>query len=97
MKKSRLAALLHEVRSDKGVSLREAARRADIDPAYLSRLEHGRKSASAAVLGRLASLYDVDPDVVLLADGRVPDDIVDILRDNPEVVSELRVKYGKPR
>ncbi len=45
---------LREQRVRRGLSLREAARRAQIDPAHLSRVERGQATLSVDALGRLA-------------------------------------------
>ena len=42
----------------------------------------------------MAAYYMRSPDEVLLAAGKVPDDIVEILRSNPVLVDELRQRYG---
>jgi transcriptional regulator with XRE-family HTH domain len=45
---------LRDLRVKRGLSLREAARRAGIDPAHLSRVERGKSQLSVDALGRLA-------------------------------------------
>jgi hypothetical protein len=45
---------------------------------------------------RIASYYGVPKDLLELAEGRVPDDIVEILRANPKELTRLRENYGPP-
>jgi transcriptional regulator with XRE-family HTH domain len=45
---------LRAVRVAQGLTLREAARRAGVDPAHLSRVERGERQLSVESLGRLA-------------------------------------------
>jgi transcriptional regulator with XRE-family HTH domain len=45
---------LRDVRRTKGLGLREVARRANVDPAHLSRIERGQAQPSYSVLYRLA-------------------------------------------
>jgi transcriptional regulator with XRE-family HTH domain len=45
---------LRAVRIAQGLSLREAARRAEVNPAHLSRVERGERQLSVESLGRLA-------------------------------------------
>lgn len=45
---------LREVRRARGLTLRETALRAGIDPAHLSKVERGQKSLSVNALHRLA-------------------------------------------
>lgn len=53
--KSATASPLREAREARGLSLREAARLADMDSAHLSRVERGVEGLSVASLARLAS------------------------------------------
>ncbi|MDG4865897.1 XRE family transcriptional regulator [Streptomyces sp. T-3] len=53
----RLAARLAELRTERGWSLDELARRADVSRSTLSRLERGEISPTATLLGRLCSVY----------------------------------------
>ncbi len=49
-------------RAHRGLSGRALARAADISPAYLSEIEHGRKTPGLATLRRLADALTVDLD-----------------------------------
>jgi HTH-type transcriptional regulator, competence development regulator len=88
-----VAELLRRIRSERGESVREVARRVGVDPSYISRVERGEKVASPAFRQRLAQNYDLPSDDVELASGGVPPDIADILRRHPEVLAELRQRY----
>ena len=50
---------LRSVREAHGLSLRETARRANIDPAQLSRVERGLGGLSLAALARLARVLNL--------------------------------------
>lgn len=86
--------LLRDLRESRGASLRQVAREVDVNPAYLSRIERGEKRASPAVRERLADYYDVAPEVVAVASGNLPDDVIEILQRNPELIEELRGRFG---
>jgi transcriptional regulator with XRE-family HTH domain len=88
------ARLLRELRVARGESLRAAARQLGVDPSYLSRLERGEKTPSPDLQQRAARYYDVPSEVLGLAEGRVPSDIVEILRDHPELLEKIRAEYG---
>jgi transcriptional regulator with XRE-family HTH domain len=90
-----VAQLLRELRQQHGTSLRDAAHELGVAPSHLSRLERGYKSPSGALRDRAASYYGIASDVVSLADGVVPEDIKAILMRHPEVLSELRERYGQ--
>lgn len=89
-----VAELVKELRSKRGESLRAAARELDVDPAYLSRVESGQKPVSSTLRERISDHYEVDPDILTLASGSVPNDILQILRANPGLLDDLRRQYG---
>ena len=88
------AQLLRRLRQEQGRSLRAAARDLGVDPSYLSRVENGERSASDELGVRIADYYGLDKDTVDLFAGRAPSDIVEILRSHPELMNELRTRYG---
>jgi transcriptional regulator with XRE-family HTH domain len=87
-------ALLRELREVQGQSLRQAARALDVNPAYLSRVERGQKPASPGVLERAAHYYDIPRELLGLSRGEVPSDVVAILQAHPEILGELRSRFG---
>ncbi len=56
---------LREIREKKGLSLREAARKASISPTLLSLIETGKRKPTSAVLVKLASVLSVPQDELL--------------------------------
>lgn len=58
---------LRAVRIAHGLSLRETAQRAGIDPAHLSRVERGERQLSVEALARLAEVLGLTELVKLLA------------------------------
>ena len=87
--------MLRQLREQRGQSLRAAASDLGVAPSHLSRLERGQKSPSDELRRRAADYYGVDEDHVALDEGQVPDDIVQILRLHPEVLAELRTRFGR--
>ena len=88
------ARLLRRMREQKGRSLRATAEDLGVAPSHLSRLERGEKAPSDELIQRAAKYYGIDDDLVALASGRVPPDVVGILRDHPELLDELRHRYA---
>ena len=58
-----LAAALRAARLERGLTLRVAAFRAGIAPAYLSQLETGKRCPSVAVAHDLAQLLELEADI----------------------------------
>ena len=94
-KPERVADLLRSARQAKGESLRSAAKAIGVDPSYLSRVEGGEKAPSEALRERVRSHYDLDRDVLALAAGDVPEDVLVILQRHPEALKELRERYAR--
>jgi transcriptional regulator with XRE-family HTH domain len=95
MASKELAELLRELRESKGISLRGAARDLGVDASYLSRVERGDKKASPSVLDRAANYYELPREDFAFAEGKLPSDIVEILRSHPDLVRQLRQNYGR--
>ena len=91
------ASLLRKLREDTGQSLRETATDLGVAASHLSRLERGEKSPSEALSEKVAEYYGVDRDLVYLNDGRIPSDVLEILKSHPEVLTELRQRYSNRR
>lgn len=89
------ANILRKIREDQGVTLREAAGALGIAPSHLSRLERAERGGSDELLRRAADYYGVPMDVVSVAEGKVPSDILAILSKHPELITEIRAKYGE--
>ncbi|MCR1984096.1 helix-turn-helix domain-containing protein [Cellulosimicrobium cellulans] len=85
---------LRQARKARHESLRDAAATIDVAPSHLSRLERGEKGASDQVLQRAARHYGLDPD--LLVESQVPKDVIAIIEEHPELVDEIRARYGRP-
>lgn len=94
---SSVADVLRSAREAKGQSLRSAARELGVDPSYLSRVETGERQPSADLCQRAGSLYEIDGDSLALSAGDIPADVVEILRRHPELLVEIRVRYGQSR
>lgn len=88
-----VAALLRQIRAERGESVRQTAKQVGVDPSYLSRVERGEKPITREFGLRLARHYELEPDEIGLALGEVPTDVVEILREHPEVISEIRQRF----
>jgi hypothetical protein len=86
--------LLRQLRTERGQSLRGAARDLGVDPSYLSKVERGQKPLPEALKRAVGDYYDADPDELDVASGEFPADIARILAEHPEAIEELRKRYG---
>lgn len=88
------ANLLRELRERQGKSLREAAVNLGVAPSHLSRLERGEKGPSADLAERAANYYGMSAELMALAAGRLPRDIIKIIGEHPELLEEIRHRFS---
>lgn len=75
---------------DKTFSLRQVARRINIEPAYLSKIERGLfPPPSEDVIVKLAQLLGEDKDVLLAMAGKLSSDLRRIILKRPQLFGEL--------
>jgi transcriptional regulator with XRE-family HTH domain len=87
--------VLRELRAKNGLSIKRLAPELGVTYSYLSKLENGETRPSADLVGRIARFFRYDTDQLLISAGRVPDEILEILRANPEEAFEyLRSAFG---
>lgn len=90
MSEGRTAAqLLREMRIRQGRTLQEVSDQTGIAVSQLSRLERGQRKITEATQPRLAEYYGIDPDVLALADGQLPERVRRVLLDRPDELSRL--------
>lgn len=88
------ASMLRDIRREQGYSLRSAAAEIGIAPSQLSRMERGQRPVADAVAAKLTDYYQVSAEVLDLARGVTPSDILEILSRHPEEILRLRATYG---
>lgn len=76
-------------RLEKGLTQRELAEAAGITVPYMSKIESDRETPTDEKLGRIASELGLNPDELILAAGRLPEDVMERLTANPENALEF--------
>jgi transcriptional regulator with XRE-family HTH domain len=90
--------LLHDLRSKKGIGIKQLAPALGVTYTYLSKLEHNQVRPSRELVERVAQFFGYDQNRLLLAADKVPPDIMEILRRHPdEAVALLRERFGEER
>ncbi len=78
------------------MSLKRLAPQLEVTYTYLSKLENHEIRPSAELIERIATYFKYDTDRLLLSAGRVPDEILQILRNNPDAALDyLRKTFGE--
>lgn len=90
---SAFGAYLRESRSrknDASFSVRKVAGRVGIEPSYLSKIERGEQPPPGeGTIRKLAEDLGEDSDVLLALAGKVPTDLLDIIRARPRLFADL--------
>jgi transcriptional regulator with XRE-family HTH domain len=77
-------------RQDPSFSVRQLARRLQVEPSYLSKVERGEAAPpSEAKIVLLARELGEDPDVLLAMAGKVSSDLQEVIRKRPELFGTL--------
>lgn len=87
------ASILRSLRREQGRSLRIAAADIGVAPSQLSRIERGQRGLGGDLSAKLSAYYGVPAEIISLAQGDVPEDIVRILQAHPEALNRLRELY----
>lgn len=78
-----LSQLVRNARSRRDMTLRDLGRKVDVDPSFLSRIEHGEHvRVSADTLSRLASALGLRADDVFRSACRLPPDVEAYVLEN---------------
>jgi len=83
-----VGSVLREIRQERGLSLRAAASKLGVDPAYLSRVEAGKVPPSESLVECAAREFQLDPDELLLLSGRVPPSWQETIASAPREATE---------
>jgi HTH-type transcriptional regulator, competence development regulator len=83
---------IRKKREEKGLGLREMARKVDISPTYLSRVETDEETTppSEDTLRTIADVLDTSLDELMHLAGRVPSDVGDMIKRDPDLPQFLR-------
>lgn len=87
--------LLRSLRGNANVGIKRLAPELGVSYSYLSKLENSEVQPSEQFVRRVAAYFRYDADRLLLSAGRVPPEIVELLRNNPdEALDFLRRRFG---
>jgi transcriptional regulator with XRE-family HTH domain len=94
-----LGQTLRSLRMDKGITLREMARRLDLTPTYVSLIEQNRASPPTEErirqIGQILQLSEEQVDQLIAMAGRVPEDLHKMYDEHPHALASfLRTAKG---
>ena len=70
--------------SERPFSLRDVAKRINVEPSHLSNIERGKVEPTERLIVALAAELGEDSDVLLAMAGKVPADFTELLRKHPK-------------
>jgi transcriptional regulator with XRE-family HTH domain len=89
--------ILRSLRMGAGLGIKRLAPHLGVNYTYLSKLENKEVRPSQDLVKRIARYFEYDEDQLLMAAGRIPEDILEILRQNPEdAIDFLRQRFRRP-
>ena len=90
-------ARIREAREARNISLRDLAKRIEVSPTFLSKVETEDWKPKEDKLRKIAAILDMDGDTLVALAGRVPSDLADIIKQHgakSELAALLRVTKG---
>ncbi len=90
--------ILRDLRTKAGLGIKKLGPELDVTYSYISKLENNELRPSEEFIQRVSEYFGYDNDRLLLAAGKVPTEVLEILRDHPEeAVAFLREHFGRRR
>ena len=88
--------LLRKLRLKKGLSIKKLSSNLNINYTYISKLENNKSVPSEDFIKKVSDIFGYDQEELMLRAGKIPDDILSILRENPKAAAEfLRNKFAE--
>jgi HTH-type transcriptional regulator, competence development regulator len=95
MRKTNFGGMFRRLRKTAGLGIKGLAPHLGVTYSYLSKLENGNTLPSEELVYRTARYFSCDPNPLLLAAGKIPQDVLRILQDHPEEAFEfLKNRFG---
>ena len=86
--------ILKDLRKQKGLSIKKLGSQLDVNYSYLSKLENNKSCPSNDFIAKIADHFEYDVEELMIRAGKLPDDLMSILSNNPiEAVEYLRKRF----
>jgi len=84
-----------ELRGDKGLSIKKMGSLLDINYSYISKIENDHIIPSEDFISKIVDLFNCDKEEMMLRAGKIPEDILNIIKNNPKEAAEyLRKQFA---
>ena len=81
--------VIRKIRKERGISLRDLAKKVDVSFVNISYIENGRIETSKEVLRKISKALDYDFDKLLSSTDLIDDDLTKIINKKPNLVPEF--------
>ena len=93
-KNNNFGSSLRDLRHKSGYSIKGLAKHINVNYSYLSKIENGHSTPSEKFIDRIADFFNYDKEELMVRAGKIPEDIVRIISDNPtEAIKFLREEF----
>jgi HTH-type transcriptional regulator, competence development regulator len=90
--------ILRTLRLRRGLGIKKLAPDLGVSYTYLSKLENKDSSPSEQFVKKVADYFDYDQNELMLSAGKVPDEVMRLLQENPQkAVQFLKERFGGRR
>jgi len=87
--------ILRQLRTKAGIGIKRLAPDLKVNYTYLSKLENNEIRPSAELVGRVAEYFNYNRDNLLISAGKIPEEVLAILRKHPDdALKFLREHFG---
>ncbi|MBW1849010.1 MAG: helix-turn-helix transcriptional regulator [Deltaproteobacteria bacterium] len=97
-KNKSFGSFVKDLRHNKGLSIKNLGSKLDINYSYISKIENDHSIPSEDFIKKVAEIFGHDKEELMLRAGKIPGDIIEILKNNPKAAADfLRKKFVSPR
>ena len=86
---NKVGEIIRKIRKEKGISLRDLAKKVNVSFVNISYIENGRIETSKEVLRNISKALDYDFDKLLSSTDLIDDDLTKIINKKPNLVPEF--------
>jgi len=86
---NKVGEIIRRIRKEKGISLRDLAKKVNVSFVNISYIENGRIETSKEVLRNISKALDYDFDKLLSSTDLIDDDLTKIINKKPNLVPEF--------
>jgi len=87
--RNKVGKIIRKIRKEKGISLRDLAKKVNVSFVNISYIENGRIETSKEVLRNISKALDYDFDKLLSSTDLIDDDLTKIINKKPNLVPEF--------